>query len=338
MNSNYLANNNIFDVTIVGGGPVGLFTAFYAGMRNMSVHLIESLPGLGGQLTSLYPEKNIYDIAGFPKIKAKELISNLQQQMELFKPTITLDQSLEGIQKNEDGIFKLMTTKGIFYTKTIIITAGNGAFKPRMLNVKNEEQFQHKNLHYFVKDLNVFTQKNVLLFGGGDSAVDWALMLEKIAGKVTIIHRRNVFRAHEYSVEELKKSSVEIMTPFKAKTLVGEEQIEQVVIEDIKSGEKKNIKADDVIVNYGVVSELGSIRNWGIDIKKNNILVNSRMETNISGIYAVGDICTYPGKVKLIATGFGEAPIAVSNAKVQIDPKSRLQSVHSTKLMEKIWV
>lgn len=338
MDANYLGNNNLFDVTIVGGGPVGLFTAFYAGMRNMSVHLIESLPKLGGQLTSLYPEKNIYDIAGFPKIKAKELILNLQQQMALFKPVITLNQTLEKIEKTEDGIFKLMTTKEIFYTKTMIITAGNGAFKPRMLNVEREEQFQHKNLHYFVKDVNAFTQKDILLFGGGDSAVDWALTLEKIAKKVTIIHRRNAFRAHEYSVEKLKKSSVDVMTPFKAQTLIGEEQIEHVVIEDIKTGEKKILEVDDVIVNYGVVSELGSIRNWGIDIKKNNILVNSKMETNIDGIYAVGDICTYPGKVKLIATGFGEAPIAVSNAKVHIDPKSRLQSVHSTKLMEKIWV
>ncbi|RST74253.1 NAD(P)/FAD-dependent oxidoreductase [Siminovitchia acidinfaciens] len=327
-------NEEMYDLTIIGGGPVGLFTAYYAGMRQMSVKIIESLPQLGGQLSALYPEKYIYDIAGFPKILAQDLVDNLKEQMKLFNPTICLNQSVEQLEKQEDETFKLITNSETHHTKTIIITAGNGAFTPRKLQVEGAERFEQSNLHYFVNDLNRFAGKRVAVFGGGDSAVDWSLMLEPIAEKVTLIHRRDKFRAHESSVEQLQASNVEVMTPFVPTALWGDKEIEQVVVEELGAGGKKVIDVDAVIVNFGFISSLGPIKNWGLQIEKNSILVNSKMETNIKGIHAVGDICTYDGKVKLIATGFGEAPIAVSNAKVLVDPSAKVQPLHSTTIME----
>lgn len=325
-------DTTIYDITIIGGGPVGLFTAFYGGMRQASVKIIESLPQLGGQLSALYPEKYIYDVAGFPKVRAQELINNLKQQMEQFSPTIALEQAVEQVEKQADGVFKLTTNSEIHYTKTIIITAGNGAFQPRKLELDTAVKYENKNLHYFVDDLNKFAGKRVALCGGGDSAVDWALMLEPIAESVSLIHRRDKFRAHEHSVELLKNSKVNVVTPFVPTDLIGEDNIEQIVLEEVKGERKEVLDIDDLIVNYGFVSSLGSIKNWGLEIEKNSIRVNSKMETNIEGIYAAGDICTYEGKVKLIASGFGEAPTAVNNAKAYMDPKARVQPLHSTSL------
>lgn len=327
-------NDQTFDLTIIGGGPVGLFTAFYAGMRQLSVKIIESLPQLGGQLSALYPEKYIYDIAGFPKIRAQELINNLKEQMAEFEPAVCLEQSVEQVEKQADGVFKLTTNSEVHYSKAIIITAGNGAFQPRKLPLKEAEKYERSNIHYFVDDLNKFADKRVLLFGGGDSALDWSLMLEPIAEKVTLVHRRDKFRAHEHSVENLKKSTVDVLTPFVPEELIGEEKIEKVVLKEVNGTHKEVIDVDAVIVNFGFVSSLGPIKNWGLDVEKNSILVNSKMETNIEGIYAAGDICTYEGKVNLIASGFGEAPTAVSNAKVYIDPSAKVQALHSTSLME----
>jgi len=328
-------DDQVFDITIIGGGPVGLFTAFYAGMRQLSVKIIESLPQLGGQLSALYPEKYIYDIPGFPKIRAQELVDNLKKQMNQFTSSICLEQSVEYVEKQTDGIFKLMTNSEIHYSKTIIITAGNGAFQSKKLTLAAAEKYENSNIHYFINDVNKFAGKRVIIFGGGDSAVDWALMLESIAKQVTLVHRREVFRAHEKSVEYLQNSTVQIITPFVPAELIGEERIDKVVLEEVRGTRKKTIDVDDVIVNYGFVSSLGPIKNWGLEIKDNSIVVNSRMETNIAGIYAVGDICTHEGKLKLIATGFGEAPIAISNAKVYIDPTANIQTPHSTSLMEK---
>lgn len=327
-------NKEVFDVTIIGGGPVGLFTAFYAGMRKMSVNIIESLPQLGGQLTALYPEKFIYDIAGFPKISGKDLIDNLEEQLALFEPVTSLEQTVREVEKQEDGTFKLITDTAVYYSKTIIITAGNGAFQPKKIKLDSSEKYEGENLHYFIKDLQQFSGKNVQVHGGGDSAVDWALMLEPIAKKVTLVHRRDQFRAHESSVENLKNSTVEVKTPFVPVEFIGEDQIEQVILEKVKEGTIEITNVDDVILNYGFVSSLGPISDWGLEIEKNSIVVNSKMETNIEGIYAAGDICTYEGKVKLIATGFGEAPTAVSNAKVYIDPTAKIQALHSTTIME----
>jgi ferredoxin/flavodoxin---NADP+ reductase len=326
-------DQKIFDITIIGGGPSGLFTAFYGGMRQASVKIIESLPQLGGQLAALYPEKFIYDVAGFPKVRAQELVNNLKEQMAKFEPTVILEQSVDQVEKQADGTFKITTDKEIHFSKTIIITAGNGAFQPRRIELENAKQYENKNLHYFIDDLNQFAGQKVIVCGGGDSAVDWALMLEPIAEKVTIVHRRDKFRAHEHSVENLHSSKVEIKTPFVPTELIGDGNgIKQVVLESVDGETKEVIDVDAVIVNFGFVSSLGPIKSWGLEIEKNSIVVNSKMETNIPGIYAAGDICTYEGKVKLIACGFGEAPTAVNNAKAYIDPKAKIQPLHSSSM------
>lgn len=329
-------DQKIYDITVIGGGPVGLFTAFYGGMRQASVKIIESLPQLGGQLTALYPEKYIYDVAGFPKIRAQELINNLKEQMAKFEPTVALEQSVEKLEKQEDGTFKLTTNCEVHYTKTVIITAGNGAFQPRRLELESAAKYERKNLYYFIEDLNQFAGQKVVVFGGGDSAVDWALMLEPIAEKVTIVHRRDKFRAHEHSVENLFNSKVVVKTPFVPADLIGDDHgIKQVVLESVADKSQETIDVDAVICNYGFVSSLGPIKEWGLEIQKNSIVVNSKMETNIPGIYAAGDICTYDGKVKLIAAGFGEAPTAVNNAKAFMDPKARIQPLHSSSMFDK---
>lgn len=324
--------HEIKDITIIGGGPTGIFAAFYAGMCNLSVKLIESMPQLGGQLSALYPEKYIYDVAGFPKIRAQELVDQLIKQAQLFQPTFCIDEKVLEVKKKEERLFEIVTQKDIHYSRAIIITAGNGAFEPRKLTIPDTEKYESTNLHYFVKDLNQFKDQNVLIAGGGDSAVDWALMLEPIAKNVTVIHRRNKFRAHEHSVEQMKQSNVTIITPREIESLSGDSRIKQVTIVDKKSGTKEIIDVDAVIVSFGFVSSLGPIQNWGLEIEKGCIRVNSKMETNIPGIYAAGDIATYPGKVKLIAVGFGEAPTAVNNAKQYINPEARLQPGHSSNL------
>ena len=326
----------VYDITIIGGGPVGLFTAFYGGMRQATVKIIESLPQLGGQLSALYPEKYIYDVAGFPKIRAQELINNLKEQMAKFEPVVALEQSVEKLEKLEDGTFKLTTNSEVHYSKTIIITAGNGAFQPRRLELESAVQYERKNLFYFIEDLNKFAGQKVVVFGGGDSAVDWALMLEPIAQQVTIVHRRDKFRAHEHSVENLYTSKVDVKTPYLPLELIGDESgIKQVVLKGANGEGKVTIDVDAVICNYGFVSSLGPIKEWGLHIEKNTILVNSKMETNVPGIYAAGDICQYEGKVKLIACGFGEAPTAVNNAKSYIDPKAKVQPMHSSSMFNK---
>ena len=282
----------------------------------------------------LFILKNIiYDIAGFPKVRAQELINNLQEQMDKFEQSIALEQSVQTVEKLEDGSFKLTTDKEVHYSKAIVITAGNGAFQPRRIEIEGAEKYEKENLHYFINDLNQFAGKKVVVFGGGDSAVDWALMLEPIAEQVTIVHRRDKFRAHEHSVENLINSKVDIKTPFvPAEFIENDGKINTVVIKDANGEDTQSIEVDDVIVNYGFVSSLGPIKEWGLDIQKNSIVVNSKMETNIPGIYACGDIATYEGKVKLIANGFGEAPIAVSQAKLYSDPTAKISHAHSSSM------
>lgn len=314
------------DITIIGAGPTGLFAAFYAGMRGASVKLVDSLPHMGGQLSALYPEKFIYDVAGFPTVRAQELVDRLIEQMNRFPVEICLDESVEVLEKQADGSIRLLTDKGEHVTKAVIITAGNGAFQPRLLEIEGTKQLP--NIHYFVTDLTKFSGRRVAVLGGGDSAVDWAMMLEPVAKEVTIIHRRDKFRAHEHSVELLNKSSVQVVTPFMPVSFDGT----MLHLEEVKGDRTETLEIDDLIVNYGFVSSLGPMKNWGLNIIKNQIPVNTRMETNIEGVYAAGDIATYDGKVKLIATGFGEAPTAVNNAKSYIDPSAKVQPLHSTSL------
>jgi thioredoxin reductase (NADPH) len=304
-------------------------------MRQLSVKVIESLPQLGGQLAALYPEKFIYDVAGFPKVRAQELVDRLKEQMSVFSQTIVLGQTVEKVEKKEGGTFTLTTNEEIHYSKTVIITAGVGAFQPRRIELENGSHYEGKNLHYFIDDLNKFANQKVIVFGGGDSAVDWSLMLEPIAEKVSIVHRRDKFRAHEHSVENLQNSKVDVKTPYVPAALIGDDKkIYQVVLENVTTKESETLDVDAVIVNYGFVSALGPIKEWGLNIERNSIVVNSKMETNIAGIYAVGDICTYDGKVKLIASGFGEAPVAINAAKHFVDPTAKKHVLHSSDMFK----
>lgn len=319
----------IVDITIVGGGPTGLFASFYAGMREMSVKIIDSLPQLGGQLIELYPDKYIYDVGGFPKILAKDFVANLVTQAHYAKPEILLSETVLSYEKEED-YFVLKTDKDVHYTRTILLTAGIGAFQPRKIGLAEEAEYEGKTLHYGIKDLSIFKDQNVVVCGGGDSAVDWALMLEDIAASVTLVHRRERFTAHETSVNQLMASKVNVKTSLTVKEIVGEDgQVKEIVL-GARDKEDETIQADHMIVNYGNISSLGPIKEWGIEMERNSIVVNSRMETNLEGIYAAGDVTTFDGKVKLIAVGLGEAPIAVNHAKSYIDPKARVQPLHST--------
>ncbi|MBP1043208.1 NAD(P)/FAD-dependent oxidoreductase [Vagococcus sp. BWB3-3] len=330
-----MSTNEIYDITIIGGGPTGLFAAFYAGMRQAKTKVIESLPQLGGQLAMLYPEKKIYDIAGFPDVKASELVNNLIQQIERFEQTICLEEEVLDLIKVEDNIIKIVTTAGEHLSHSVIITAGNGAFQPRKLQMEQADKLEGQSLHYYVTDTEKFRDKNVMICGGGDSAIDWSLMLEPIAKTVTLVHRRPDFRAHEHSVQLLTNSSIKVRTPFVVDELITENHgLSAIKLSNPKESLQEIMPIDELIVNYGFSSSLGEIKNWDLDFSRHSILVGSDMSTSMPGVYAAGDICTYEGKVKLIATGFGEAPTAVNNALHYIRPDIRTQPTHSTSLFE----
>jgi thioredoxin reductase len=318
------------DVTIIGGGPVGLFAAFYAGMRGMSVRIIDSLDELGGQLTALYPEKAIYDMPGFPSVLAKDLAHSMKEQALRFAPELSLGQNAETLEKDAEG-YKITTSCGQTYlTRTVIIAAGAGAFSPTKLGVEREEEFLGKGLSYGVKNKSVFENKNVYVVGGGDSAFDWCLELESIAESVTLVHRRDQFRAHEESIRLLENSTVKKMLWTVTKELHGDDQLTEVTFENTQTKETVRVPVDALIVNIGFKSSLGSIKNWGLEIEKNQIKVDNKFETNLPGVFAVGDVATYDGKLKLIATGVGEAATAVCFAKQAIDPSAKLFPGHSS--------
>ncbi|MEY9096127.1 NAD(P)/FAD-dependent oxidoreductase [Paenibacillus sp. RC84] len=332
MSETEIQHDQVKDLIIIGGGPAGMFAAFYGGMRQASVTLIESMPQLGGQLAALYPEKHIYDVAGFPKVTAQELVNSLAVQMNHFPIHVCLEEKVLQVVKKEERLFEVITDKESHLGKAVIITGGVGAFEPRRLELPDAARYEKTNLHYFVSDLNSFAGQKVLISGGGDSAVDWSLMLEPIAEQVTLIHRRDKFRAHEHSVEKLMNSRVNVVTPTEITGLEGEDAIRKVTLKHVKTGEETVLDVDAVVVNFGFVSSLGPIAEWGLQIENGSIVVDSRMETNVPGIFAAGDITTYPGKLKLIAVGFGEAPTAVNNAKVYLDPSAKLSPGHSSNM------
>ncbi|MFF2156444.1 NAD(P)/FAD-dependent oxidoreductase [Paenibacillus chitinolyticus] len=332
MSETEIQHDQVKDLIIIGGGPAGMFAAFYGGMRQASVTLIESMPQLGGQLAALYPEKHIYDVAGFPKVTAQELVNSLAVQMNHFPIHVCLEEKVLQVVKKEERLFEVITDKESHLGKAVIITGGVGAFEPRRLELPEASRYEKTNLHYFVSDLNSFAGQKVLISGGGDSAVDWSLMLEPIAEQVTLIHRRDKFRAHEHSVEKLMNSRVNVVTPTEITNLEGDDAIRKVTLKHVKTGEETVLDVDAVIVNFGFVSSLGPIAEWGLQIENGSIVVDSRMETTVPGIFAAGDITTYPGKLKLIAVGFGEAPTAVNNAKVYLDPSAKLSPGHSSNM------
>lgn len=327
--------NEVYDVTIIGGGPTGMFAAFYAGMRELKTKIIETLPVLGGQIEIMYPEKNIFDIGAFPYIKGSDLIQQLSKQMDPFETEVCLEENVLKIRKEND-VFILKTDKGTHYSKTILITTGQGSFEPRKLTFDYNESYENTNLHYYVSQLDTYKDKTVVICGGGDSAVDWALTLEDIAKKVYVVHRRDKFRALEAPVTLMKNSSVEIITPYKPEALIGDkEKIHEVRFKETRGDETITLPVDHLIVSYGFVSDNRQLEEWGLETEHANVKVSQRMESNIPGIYAAGDVATYDGKVKLIATGFGEAPTAINSIIQYLNPESFIQAPLSADMAEK---
>ncbi len=318
------------DITIIGGGPCGLFAAFYAGLRGMSVRIIDSLYELGGQLTALYPEKYVYDMPGFPKVLAKDLAASLAKQGTQFDPEVILGVTAQDLEKHPDGYLIRSSDGREFPTRTLVISAGAGAFSPTKMGVAREEEFEGKGVYYGVKDKSVFRDKRIAIVGGGDSAFDWCLNLMDTAEHIHLIHRRDVFRAHEDSVEKVKASRVEFHLWHGVHELHGADGLEKISLMNLQSKEASDIELDALIVNIGFKSSLGPIKNWGLDLEKNAIKVSDHYETNLPGVFAVGDVCHYGKKLKLIATGVGEAATAVCYAKTVLDPESKLFPGHSS--------
>ncbi|HEX2210173.1 MAG TPA: NAD(P)/FAD-dependent oxidoreductase [Longimicrobium sp.] len=328
----------ITDITIIGGGPTGLFAAFYAGLRGISCRIVDALPQLGGQLMALYPEKYIFDVGGLPKILAKDLAKNMIEQGTQFGPEVVLEAEVQELVREEDHI-RLVTARGEFLTKTVCITAGKGALNPRVLECPGwgEHYSQEGGVHTHVRQPEDFRGKRVLIVGGGDSAVDWVLGLRGIAREVTLIHRRDEFRAHKASVLEMRaaaeRGEIAIRTPFEIKEIQGNGGcVARVTLFNSESKDEEPMDVEAVVALLGFKPDLGPISNWGLELNRNTIKVSQLMETNIPGVYAAGDVVHYPGKLELIATGYGEAAIAVNNAVHYLNPKARVNPGHSTNL------
>ncbi|MBX6376944.1 MAG: NAD(P)/FAD-dependent oxidoreductase [Clostridia bacterium] len=321
-----------YDIVVVGGGPTGLFAAFYAGLRKMSTAIIDAMPELGGQLIALYPEKHIYDVAGFPRVLARQLVERLKEQALYYKPDVLLGEAVTVVQPDAAGGFEVLTDRRRLRARSVLVAAGIGRFEPKRLEAEGIDRFEGRGVYYMVSDLSRFVGKSVLVVGGGDSAFDWALMLKEVARELTLIHRSDRFRALEDSVARLAASRATIRPFHELKAVHGDDVVRAATIFDNRTGTEERLAVDAVVIAIGFASSIGPIAEWGLEMEGNAVRVNTQMETNIPGIYAAGDIVTYPGKVKLIATGFGEAATAVNNAKHFVDPRAKVQAAHSTSL------
>lgn len=322
---------DIYDITIIGAGPVGLYGAFYAGLRGARTKVIEALPDFGGALRALYPEKNIYDIAGLPQIRAKEYCDMAYQQAAYYQANFVLGKRVRELRRRDDGIIELSTKTELHHTRTVIIACGMGAFMPRRLDLPNIRELEGKGIHYAVRNFQQFKDKDVLIVGGGDSAFDYALILEHVANNVDLIHRSSRFTAHEESVEQIRNSRVRMHYPYwEVKEMHGKEHVEGVTAVQTQTGEEKFFKVTEALFNIGFLANLGPIKNWGLDIWRNAIKVDELMRTNIKGVYGAGDIVTHNAKIKLITTGCAEIAIAVNHAKTYLDPTSKMEPGHSS--------
>lgn len=323
-----------YDVTIVGGGPAGMFAAFYAGLHELKAQLIESLPQLGGQVAALYPEKQIWDVAGEAGVQGRELIAKLEKQMAIAPIDQFLGEQVTNVVKLADGTFKIESAQRTSYSKAVVIALGNGAFSPRRLALDGAAELEGQQVRYFVNNQTDFTDQRVAVLGGGDSAIDMALMLEPVAKEVHLIHRRDSFRALEHTVTQLKNSTVQVQTPYLPKDLrLNVDDSVELTLKKMRSDEEKHLEVDKILVNYGFTSNNAALNEWELPLasERGLIKVDSKMETSVPGVYAIGDGVTYPGKAALIAVGFGEAPIAITALAKELYPKKRM-ATHSSSM------
>ncbi|WP_338731652.1 NAD(P)/FAD-dependent oxidoreductase [Mangrovimonas cancribranchiae] len=322
------------DILIIGAGPTGLFTVFEAGLLKLKCHLIDALAQPGGQCSEIYPKKPIYDIPGFPEILAGDLTKNLLEQGKQFEPGFTLGERAETIEKLEDGSFIVTTNKGTKHHAPVVAIAGGlGSFEPRKPKIDNLEFYEDKGVEYMIKDPEVYRNKKVVISGGGDSALDWSIFLANIASEVTLVHRRNEFRGALDSVEKVKElkllGKINLITPAEVTAIHGNQNVEGVTIE--KEGENILLEADHFIPLFGLSPKLGPISDWGLEIEKNAIKVNTLdYQTNIPGVFAIGDVNTYEGKLKLILCGFHEATLMCQSAYKIINPGKKYVLKYTT--------
>ncbi|MFZ2013687.1 MAG: NAD(P)/FAD-dependent oxidoreductase [Nocardioides sp.] len=315
------------DLAIIGAGPTGLFAAYYAGFRGFRVAVVDSLPELGGQITAMYPEKLILDVAGFPRVKGRELVEGLVEQANTAEPDYLLDRTATGLDCTDDDVTVTLDDGSTVTAKALIVTAGIGKFSPRPLPAG--EGWLGRGMEFFVPSFAPYAGKDVVIVGGGDSAFDWAVSLEPIASSVTLVHRRDAFRAHERTVQQVRDSSVEIVTKAQVTGIFGEPTVSEVEI-TVDGQEPVRRPAQAVVAALGFIADLGPLQHWGIEVEKRHVVVDSSMRTNLPRVFAAGDVTEYPGKVRLIAVGFGEAATAVNNAAVVIDPSAHVFPGHSS--------
>lgn len=331
-----MTTHDLVDITIIGGGPTGLFARFYAGMRGASAQIIDALPQLGGQLTALYPEKYIFDVAGFPKVLSKDLVNALIDQSRQFGGREHLHQEVTGLEER-DGHFVLRTSAGEYPTRAIIIAAGIGAFSPRRLPQPCAAPWYGRGITDVVLDPEEYRGKRVIIIGGGDTAFDWAQQLTGTATHVTLAHRSDRFRAHDATITDVRRLSaegkVDILTFHELHDVLSDgDRLTGVALRETKTKVVREVLCDAVLPMLGYVSDLGELARWGLTLEKDEIVVNSMMETGRPGIYAAGDVTTYPGKLKLIAAGFGEAATAVNQAVHWVYPDKKVSPGHSSNL------
>ncbi len=324
------------DIIIIGAGPVGMFAVFEAGLLKLKCHLIDALPQAGGQCSEIYPKKPIYDIPAYPEILAGELIDELAEQIKPFQPGYTLGERAETIDKLDDGIFKVTTNKGTkHFAPVVVIAGGLGSFEPRKPPIPNLVDFEDKGVEYIIKDPEIYRNKRVVISGGGDSALDWSIHLTDIAKEISLVHRRNEFRGALDSVEKVatlaKEGKINLITEAEVKEIHGNNKVESVLVKHKKKGDLK-VETDHFIPLFGLAPKLGPIANWGLEIENNAVKVNNALDyqTNIPGIFAIGDVNTYPGKLKLILCGFHEAAIMMQYAYNIIHPEKRFIMKYTT--------
>ncbi len=327
--------SEIKDITIVGAGPVGLSAAFWAGMRQASVRIIDSLPEIGGQCKTLYPEKWIFDVPGHPKVLAKDLVDRLVEQIAPFDVPVELETTAHAISWDDD-VVTLHTDKGELASRTVILAGGHGAFEPKKLPVSDVDMspWEGRGASYLVGDKGEFAGKRVVIVGGGDSAFDWVVNLLDMASEITLVHRRAGYRAHEATVaevvEHVDSGRVGLRVPYVIKAVEGAALVEAVELHNVEDGSVERLACDHVLLQLGFSTKLGPLKEWGFELSKGAIVVDGLMKTNLDRVWACGDITTFDGKLKLIATGFAEAAIAVAQAVHHIRPDMKLQPAYST--------